>query len=213
RRAGCARTRGGAAPPAAGVARVRWRHGPVPAGTDRDRPRRRLLGALRVEGGAPVLAPGEGRRRRLRRRLRRALRPPGIAAHGCERGLGPPDRAAAPLRRAPTRRGRPGTALARRAHRGGALLPGARGLPVDDDRRPRRARARRDRRGSRGREDRASRGSRVLRSRIGLTVLERLLAWLRGDVSASALDRERNRCVDAYDLVEQLPNGAARAAA
>lgn len=44
-------------------------------------------------------------------------------------------------------------------------------------------------------------------------MLERLLAWLRGDVSASALDRERNRCVDAYDLVEQLPNGAARAAA
>jgi hypothetical protein len=44
-------------------------------------------------------------------------------------------------------------------------------------------------------------------------MLERLLAWARGDVPTASLDRERNRCVDAYDLVEQLQNGPRRAAA
>jgi|SRR5579884_3744153 len=44
-------------------------------------------------------------------------------------------------------------------------------------------------------------------------MLERLVAWARGDVPTATLDSERNRCIDAYDLVEELPNGPARAAA
>src|SRR5436305_8449153 len=42
---------------------------------------------------------------------------------------------------------------------------------------------------------------------------KRLAAWLRGDAPLASLDADRNRCVDASDLVEQLPNGRARTAA
>jgi hypothetical protein len=42
---------------------------------------------------------------------------------------------------------------------------------------------------------------------------KRLTAWLRGDAPLASLDADRNRCVDASDLVEQLPNGPTRAAA
>jgi hypothetical protein len=44
-------------------------------------------------------------------------------------------------------------------------------------------------------------------------MLERVFAWARGDVRTASLDRERNRCVDAYDLVGKLPDGPDRAAA
>src|SRR4051812_32842337 len=44
-------------------------------------------------------------------------------------------------------------------------------------------------------------------------MLQRLAAWTRGDAPVSSLDADRNRCVDASDLVEQLSNGPARSAA
>lgn len=44
-------------------------------------------------------------------------------------------------------------------------------------------------------------------------MLGRLFAWARGDVAEQSLAAERNRCVDAYELVDGLPPGPARQAA
>lgn len=44
-------------------------------------------------------------------------------------------------------------------------------------------------------------------------MLGRLLAWARGDVPERSLAPDRNRCVDAYELVDGLPPGPARQAA
>jgi hypothetical protein len=41
----------------------------------------------------------------------------------------------------------------------------------------------------------------------------RLAAWARGDAPVAALERARLGGIDAYDLVEQLPRGPARASA
>lgn len=38
-------------------------------------------------------------------------------------------------------------------------------------------------------------------------------SWLRGELPVSRLDPARNRCVEAYDLVERLPRGSERSAA
>lgn len=44
-------------------------------------------------------------------------------------------------------------------------------------------------------------------------MLQTLGAWLRGELPVSRLDPARNRCLEAYDLVERLPRGPERSAA
>ena len=44
-------------------------------------------------------------------------------------------------------------------------------------------------------------------------MLRSLGAWVRGDMSVARLAPARERCIEAYDLVERLPRGPARGAA
>src|SRR5207237_10514892 len=94
---------------------------------------------------------------------------------------------------------------------GGDGLSAPAGAPLDDDGRIRAARPRRDRRRARGREDRAAHRLHLLRP--GGLVLGRAFSILRADVPVALVTALGRDGADAYDLVDRLPRGPARAAA